>query len=102
VPNPPHLPANENVDEHPRQASSNARGGLTTISTVLGILLVLDLTDHHAGWLDVRDAVWVKHLTSEHGYVRSAVVAVVAGNRPTPRFVKLPRENDSQKSMGRS
>jgi hypothetical protein len=35
APNPPHLPANQNADEHPRQASSNARGGVTTISMVL-------------------------------------------------------------------
>ena len=55
-----------------------------------GLLLVLDVTDHSAGWPALRDSIWVKHETSAEGTMRSVIVGVVPGNRPTPRQVKMP------------
>jgi hypothetical protein len=50
-----------------------------------GQLLVLDLTDHSSGTPNIDDSIWVTHRKDETGcIVKSAVVAVVRGNRPSP------------------
>jgi hypothetical protein len=49
-------------------------------------LLVLDLTDHRNGVRPLRDLAWVvEHRADTSASPQHVVVAVVAGNRPTPR-----------------
>jgi hypothetical protein len=55
----------------------------------LSMLLVLDLTDHSHGIRHLSDAAWVVHRNNTEGKTRrSAVIAVVAGNRPFPSSMK--------------
>jgi hypothetical protein len=54
-------------------------------------LLVLDVTDHSAGARPLADLAWVAERRTDPGAsVQHVVVAVVVGNRPTPRRVKGP------------
>ncbi len=54
-----------------------------------GMLLVLDLTSHKHGLLHLKDTIWVVHRDPPgNGTRRSAVVGVVAGNRPVPSAMK--------------
>jgi hypothetical protein len=55
----------------------------------LSMLLVLDLTDHSHGICHLADTAWVVHRNNTGGKTRrSAVIAVVAGNRPFPSSMK--------------
>jgi hypothetical protein len=55
----------------------------------LGILLVLDLTSHIHGLPHLKDTIWVVHRDpASSGTRQSAVVGVVAGNRPVPSAMK--------------
>ncbi|MCR6706627.1 MAG: hypothetical protein NVV66_18705 [Cellulomonas sp.] len=52
-------------------------------------LLVLDLTDHSGGVRTLPELAWVaEHRADPEASPQHAVVAVVIGNRPTPRNVK--------------
>ncbi|WP_232550193.1 hypothetical protein [Propioniciclava soli] len=54
-------------------------------------LLVLDVTDHSAGVRPLPDLAWVAERRADPGASpQHVVVAVVVGNRPTPRRVKGP------------
>jgi len=54
-------------------------------SATLGILLVLDLTQHHTGVRHLSECAWVTQCRPAHSDVdRYVVVAVVIGNRSTP------------------
>lgn len=54
-------------------------------------LLVLDVTDHSAGVRPLPDLAWVAERRADPGASpQHVVVAVVVGNRPTPRRVKRP------------
>jgi hypothetical protein len=54
-------------------------------------LLVLDVTDHSAGVRPLPDLAWVAERRADPGASpQHVVVAVVVGNRPTPRQVKRP------------
>lgn len=54
-------------------------------------LLVLDVTDHTAGVRPLSDLAWVaERRVDPGGSPQHVVIAVVVGNRPTPRHVKNP------------
>lgn len=54
-----------------------------------GQLLVLDLTDHTAGVRPLPDLAWVaERRVDPEASAQHVVIAVVVGNRPTPRHVK--------------
>lgn len=58
-------------------------------------LLVLDLTDHSAGVRPLSDLAWVAgRRVSPEASSQHVVVAVVVGNRPTPRRVKSTPTTD--------
>jgi hypothetical protein len=55
----------------------------------LSMLLVLDLTDHSHGIPHLSDTAWVAHRhVAGNETPRSAVIAVVSGNRPFPSSMK--------------
>jgi hypothetical protein len=55
----------------------------------LGMLLVLDLTSHAHGLPHLKDTIWVIHRDRLDGSTkRSAVIGIVAGNRPVPSAMK--------------
>lgn len=56
-------------------------------------LLVLDVTDHTAGVRPLPDLAWVAERKADPGASpQHVVLAVVVGNRPTPRHVKRPAD----------
>jgi hypothetical protein len=56
----------------------------------LGLLMVLDLTDHSQGFPSLRDSFWVERVPLKNGSDRYLVVGVVHGNRVTPSLTKGP------------
>lgn len=63
--------------------------GYAVTSVGLGILMVLDLTNHGNGVPSVRDSVWVEKVSIPEGADRFLVVGVVRGNRPTPSQLRV-------------
>lgn len=63
-----------------------------------GQLLVLDLTGHTAGVRPLPDLAWVAERRVDlEASAQHVVIAVVVGNRPTPRYVKnAPTKDESQ------
>jgi hypothetical protein len=59
-------------------------------------LLVLDLTDHSAGVRPLPDLAWVaERRVDADASPQHVLIAVVVGNRPTPRRVKAQRPSDT-------
>lgn len=68
----------------------------------LGMLLVLDQTSHKHGLPHLKDTIWVVHRDPPgNGTRRSAVVGVVAGNRPVPSAMKSIQK-DAYRAAARS
>jgi hypothetical protein len=88
------------VVEIKRELADNSRVGIEAAYLAQGIeyqvtnvplsmLLVLDLTDHSHGIRHLSDTAWVVHRDNPGDEtMRSAVIAVVAGNRPFPSSMK--------------
>ena len=88
------------VIEIKRELDDNSRAGMQAAylaqtieyqvtNVPLSMLLVLDLTDHSGGIRHLSDTAWVVHRDNPMGETqRSAVIAVVAGNRPFPSSMK--------------
>lgn len=82
----------ELADSTPRALERNYLGQAAAYSgsgEPFSQLLVLDLTDHSAGVRTLPDLAWVaEHRADPEASPQHTVVAVVVGNRPTPRNVK--------------
>jgi len=88
------------VVEIKRELDDTTRSGIQTAylaqaieyqvtNVPLSMLLVLDLTDHSHGIYHLSDTAWIVHRDNPGDQtMRSAVIAVVAGNRPFPSSMK--------------
>lgn len=72
-----------------RLSYSAQAAGYAVTSVGLGVLMVLDLTNHENGIPSVRDSVWVQKVSVPEGADRFLMVGVVRGNRLTPSQLRI-------------
>jgi hypothetical protein len=80
------------LDEYVPQSAAYSGGNIP-----FSQLLVLDLTDHAAGVPPLGDLAWVReHRARADASPQDVVVAVVVGNRPTPRQLSDGRRTSTR------